>query len=252
MSKCGAVNCRDTLTDGVKCSVCMKDFHFHCAGVTEAGYRKLGDRRSTWRCPTCKQVRSSPAPNSSLLPVSPASGDVMTLLHDINLKLAPLDQIISDMKDLKKGFAELKTAISTTNNSIAEFSKKITEMEARLCQVEGTKTDVITLQHKIEKLEVELNVRDQWSRMSNVEIKGIPLTKNENLYDIIASIGSKIDYPINGDQINYIARMPTRDPERIKPIVVCFNNRYRKENFIAAARKSFGPGKLTCAAWIPG
>ncbi|XP_026729543.1 uncharacterized protein LOC113495137 [Trichoplusia ni] len=91
------------------------------------------------------------------------------------------------------------------------------------------------LQTDIAKIKFEFASQDQRSRLNNVEIKGVPLKKDENLFSIFDSISRKIKYNCPKTQINYISRVPIyNSSERL--IIVSFLNRYSKEDFIAAAR----------------
>ncbi|CAF4891462.1 unnamed protein product [Pieris macdunnoughi] len=65
---------------------------------------------------------------------------------------------------------------------------------------------------------------------------GIPHSVNENLLDLVISIGSKVNYHITKQQLNFVARTPSRDSNSTKSIIASFNNRYVKEDFVAAVR----------------
>lgn len=239
-NKCGA--CDDPLSDGVRCTSCNQDLHFHCAGITEAGYRKLGDRKLTWRCSKCKI--SGPAQ----LPVSPKLNSDSVILREIKAladKLSPLESLKEELFLLRTEFADLKTSLSETNSDLKAFYEKVKDFEDRLQRVEKVQGQVNTLQSRLEKLEEENNAKEQWSRTNNVEIKGVPQNTHENLFDVISKIGKKIDYPVSKAQINFINRVPTREKDHTKPIIVSFCNRYVKEDFIAAARLVLKTGPLT-------
>lgn len=254
MPKCSAAGCPDIFTDGAHCSSCNSDMHFHCAGITEHGYRRLGDRRSTWRCQQCKQNAAGKclppseydSPATSPVPAHESNQEILIEIKALAEKLAPLDSLMKDFKSLAGNFKELKTSVSEANKNIKEMTGRFKDIEDRLKSLESSKKDITDLQIRVEKMESELSSRDQWSRMNNVEVKGIPEAKNENLLEVILSIGNQIDYQVNKQQINYVARIPTRDPDRVKPIIVCFNNRYVKEDFVAAARTASGQSPLTC------
>ncbi|KAJ8723721.1 hypothetical protein PYW07_007701 [Mythimna separata] len=229
--KCGA--CEDPLSDGAHCTVCNRELHFHCAGITETGYRKLGDRKHTWRCSKCK-ISASNQP-----PVSPRPESESAILLEIRAlaeKLAPLDFLKEEITVLRAEFTDLRLSLSETNKELKDFNAKIRDMEARLKHVEKVQEQVDILQTRLDKLEDENNTKEQWTRMNNIEIKGIPQSNHENLFDIVGKIGTKIAYPVSKAQINFINRVPTREKDRAKPIIVSFCNRYVKEDFIAAAR----------------
>lgn len=73
--------------------------------------------------------------------------------------------------------------------------------------------------------------------MNNLEIKGVPIANNEDLYTVVSQIGELIKCPIPKQHINYIARVPMRNDKTNKSIVVCVHNRYLKDDFVAAAKK---------------
>lgn len=264
MKSCGL--CSEVLTDGALCPSCTVEFHFHCAGINENTYRKLrGEKKASWRCPKCKispiTMQSSITPTvlgtDSSLPSSSLESHELIIkeIRLLSAKLAPLDSLTKEFKELKAEVSDLKKVNSEAKCTLKQLSEKINSFEHRINQLEKIKSNIINLEAKIDQITAENNIRDQWARMNNVEIKGIPISKSENLLDIVCSISTKINYPISKQQINYVARIPSKDPNKTKSIVVCFNNRYVKEDFVAAARGTSNDriGPLTCAfLGIPG
>lgn len=239
--KCGS--CDDNVLEGVQCTACCRFLHFQCSGVTEAGYRKLGDRKLTWRCFKCKQS-NTPQPPSSPRPENESA--ILLEIRALSAKMAPLENLKDEFSALRTEFAEFKSSFHTQFTGIIDdLNKKINGMESRVSQAVKVKEQIDSVMVRLEKLEEDSDQKEQWSRMSNVEVKGIEQTKNENLFDIMRKIGTKINYPINKSQINFVTRVPTREPESIKPIIVCFSSRYIKEDFIAAARSEFKTTPLT-------
>ncbi|XP_045456280.1 uncharacterized protein LOC123666117 [Melitaea cinxia] len=223
-------------SDGPVCSLCKNRYDFGCAGVTEAGFRKLGDRRNNWRCLKCKAGPSlSPTPNS---PAVSQMDNILEQLNYINLQLAPLASLMEDIKSIKSDVNSLKSSLEMAHESINQFSSTIKSLESRVAKAEEMVNDVPRLREELIKLNQELDVRDQWARSNNVEIRGIPQKNNEDLYDLTQRIGNKCNFPIKKEDINYIARVPTRVPNVEKPIIVSFNNRYIKENFVSSSRKT--------------
>ncbi|XP_050667237.1 uncharacterized protein LOC126966964 [Leptidea sinapis] len=225
--------CGDEATETIKCSVCTKQYDFECSGITERGYRRFGDRQASWRCPACKNPGNlsvvTPTPVSS--PISPSSISLETIMQEltsINLKLAPLSSLVADMQVVKKELSDLKASAS-------EYSKKISSLEANIARVEKDQECLQPLKVLVTKLEEELADKDQWLRSNNVEIKGVPITDKENLFDVVNKIGNKISCPVSKDQINFVHRVHT-GTNNVKNIVLSFTNRYSKENFVAAAR----------------
>uniref|UniRef100_A0A2A4K238 FP protein C-terminal domain-containing protein n=1 Tax=Heliothis virescens TaxID=7102 RepID=A0A2A4K238_HELVI len=245
-NKCGA--CDETMSEGAHCTVCNQTLHFHCAGITEAGHRKLGDRKLTWRCSKCKLSSITQASNSPRSPRPESESAILSEIRALSAKLAPLEGLKDEILAMKSEFADLKSSLSKEfNDTVKEFSVKINDMEHRILQMEKMQDQVIQLQSRLDKLDEESENKDQWSRMNNVEIKGLPLAKNENLFDILSKIGTKINYNILKTQINFITRVPSQQKDHEKPIIVSFCNRYIKEDFVAAARLESKTSPLSTA-----
>lgn len=224
--------CNEEVIEEVVCSSCSSSLHYPCAGISENGYRKLGDRKTTWRCMKCKSdkhmvrkpVSTPPSPTSAIdLDV------VWAKMIDISAAMETVKSIADDVRIIKSDIAEIKTSTDL-------LFTKISSLEERVTKIENLKDETKAYESRLRKLEVDLAVMDQWLRANNVEIKGVPQKSNENLYDIVNTLGKKITYNISKSQINYITRIPSREKSSPKPIIVSFINRYAKEDFIAAAK----------------
>ncbi|CAB3237674.1 unnamed protein product [Arctia plantaginis] len=93
------------------------------------------------------------------------------------------------------------------------------------------------LKADLDKFKEDLQDNEQWARANNVEIKGVPLTKSENLYDIVGVISNTIKCSVHKEEINYIARVDSLRSDSSKTIIMALNNRYVKEEFVADGRK---------------
>lgn len=228
-------SCDTQHTDGAFCSACKQHYDLQCSGVTEAGYRKLGDRKNTWRCPKCKTNQSpSPAATSA----HPTQLDKMQeQLNEIMSRLAPLASLVEDVKVIKGELGELKDSLGMAHDLISNFTDKMKTIEDRVEELKKSSDEIPALRAEVSRLNQEMQDRDQWARANNVEIQGIPLRKNENLYDIVNQIASLSNFSFKKEAINYIARIPTRKTNSEKPILVAFNSRYLKEEFVTLARK---------------
>ncbi|KAF9416515.1 hypothetical protein HW555_006182 [Spodoptera exigua] len=224
--------------EGPVCSVCKQQYDYQCSGVSEAGYRRLGDaRKSAWRCPKCKSSSSlsplalSPQPTSQL-------DRMQEQLNKITSDLTPLATLAADVKSIKSELTGLKDSMEMAHEIINRFSEKVNAVESKVTKLENAASQVTVLQAHIDRISRDLQDREQWARANNAEIKGIPQKSNENLYDIAQKIGSLCNVTVRKEDINYIARIPTRVPNAVKPIIVAFNNRYMKEEFVSSSRKS--------------
>lgn len=142
------------------------------------------------------------------------------------------------MKALRADMSDMKASFADTRADLKMFSEKLDTMDERLIVVENSSSKIMDLESKVADLEAQLESKEQWTRMTNVEIKGIPESKNENLFEVVSAIGKIVSYPIAKSQINFVTRVPTRNRDNTKPIIVGFINRFAKEDFVAAARST--------------
>ncbi|KAL0860194.1 hypothetical protein ABMA27_010501 [Loxostege sticticalis] len=182
-------SCEVQHTEGPICSACRQHYDFQCSGITEAGFRKLGDRKNTWRCLKCKSG-ASPSPFASSSQSQVNQFDLFQeQLNKITFQLTPLAALVEDVKVIK---SEL--------------------------------TDVPALRSEVERLSQALQDRDQRDGANNIEIRGIPQGKFENLHEIVQRISNFYDFE-------------TKRKILIIPIIVSFHSRYTKENYVAASRR---------------
>lgn len=119
------------------------------------------------------------------------------------------------------------------------FQAKVAVVETKLSKMEHLHAVIDSLGNEVSSLKAQLSAADQRSRLNNVEIKGVPLKKDENLFSIVDAIGKEINLSVPRAQINYLYRVPLHG-SKDKAIVVSFTNRYTKEEFVAAARARKG------------
>ncbi|KAJ2942679.1 hypothetical protein O0L34_g2149 [Tuta absoluta] len=238
MNRCP--KCEEDFTNGVTCSKCGVIFCFVCANISETNYRKLGpNKQGTLLCKECKH--GAPVGHSAGTPTpSPADLVLEELRHGIaciNKSLLPLPGLFQDVKYLKESFASFEQSIFDLQTKVITLNEKNDALATRIITLESKPDNTdnyLQLEKKVSSLNQEISIKEQWLRLNNLEIKGIPLQKNENLFDIICAIGIYIQYPITKEQINFVSRVQSADKN--KPVIVCFTSRYTKENFIAKAR----------------
>nr|XP_050024997.1 uncharacterized protein LOC126519679 [Dermacentor andersoni] len=92
-----------------------------------------------------------------------------------------------------------------------------------------------------ESIIVELQKRvaqgEQYSRRSNVEIKGLVEKKNENIIDLVGQIGGVVGEPISADDIEVCHRVPTREQGKTN-VIVQFKSKQKRDHVVEKARKS--------------
>lgn len=228
--KCAA--CGLNFTDGVQCGACQKHLDYNCALISEAGWRKLGaDRRAAWKCYSCKGLSPKPAASPEPSPLD----EIMKEIREIKRQLIGVPSLLEDVKSIKNELTELKASCDFLGSRMDIFSTKITDIETRVSKVENLQPTIGVLEKEVAELKAQVSAADQRSRLNNVEIKGVPVRKDENLFSIVEAISKESNFSFLKSQINYLYRVPVHGSND-KSIIVSFTNRYVKEDFVAAAR----------------
>lgn len=102
------------------------------------------------------------------------------------------------------------------------------------------KQDELTLANKELVAQNEVLTRrvaelEQYSRLNNVEIKGVPVTQGEDCAAIVKRLGEAIQCPVTPSDFDTIHRVSTKTDE--KNIVARFCCRDKKNDFVRKARK---------------
>lgn len=170
-------------------------------------------------------------------------------LGDVTLKL---EQITSTIRDDIKAVAsngtaslsevqELKKCMSGMDAKLEQFRAEIQNAvrdvaEVKQHQVE-TNDEVRELRQEVFEMQQEIIDLKQYSRRSNLEIKGVPPTAEESLPDIMLTIASCLKSNLRVEDIDVIHRVPTKDKNRPNIIVKFLSKRTRDELLVKAKKQ---------------
>lgn len=226
--------CDESTNDGTKCSQCFKEYCFGCSCITEKGFRNLGtNRRAAWKCPSCKISLEPAEPQLQVTPdISNASlEEILLKINGLSSKLDRLPQLINDVSVMKSEMTSFKESCA----KIDSIADRLDGLASRISALETVKDELDTVKASVDSLRQDYINKDQWSRLNNVEIKGVPMKASENLFTIIEELGKQVGCNIPKPQINYVSRIPIHN-SKTKSILLSFVNRYVKEDFVSAAR----------------
>lgn len=159
---------------------------------------------------------------------------------------AELAKRIEELESLVAGLAsklEEKTGkgeVDDLRESVEFMSRQFDDLvKGREELVASNKTLVASnkeLLAKNEALEKRLANMEQYSRLNNVEIKGVPVTKGENCLAILTAMGDAVDCPISSGDLDIVHRVPTKGEGM--NIIARFCSRDKKNDFARKARKA--------------
>ncbi|CAG4964406.1 unnamed protein product [Parnassius apollo] len=132
--------------------------------------------------------------------------------------------LIEDIKSIKVELIHLKESCEYNSSSFKSFQDQVFSFERGVSQIEKIRNSLAMANKEIANLKSVIQTNEQWSRLSNVEVKGIPLKPNENLFVTAKSMGKAVGYEFQKSQINYISRIPMFNTKE-KAIIINFINR---------------------------
>ncbi|XP_045452588.1 uncharacterized protein LOC123661647 [Melitaea cinxia] len=255
--------------DPLKCTFCERNFHIACALPSKSpNWGPDDNTRLSWQCPSC--VGSSPRNNDDDTPcryvtkrpkqkleksIANVTNKIAITEPNLSIAQVTIEQIRAIIKSelevafssFQKNFDELRAEISTLRGSMQFLSdkydhvtKRIESVEAKIKPLQAVKSDCLDLQSVVTSLQVEINKKEQWARRSNIEIVGVPETKNENLLNVISNISKVVDINTYAEaDIDFVTRVSPKnnDSKKPRPIVIRFLCRYKKDDFLARLRE---------------
>lgn len=140
---------------------------------------------------------------------------------------------------MKTTNAELAREVDLLRQEVEEMKKSLS-MFNEICEAMKTEQTRLTSENKAlkkenEKLSKRLGETEQYSRVNNIEIKGVPCTENEDCTAILQAIGDKIGCPVTSADIDIAHRVPAKEG---KNMIARLCSRAKKADFVAKARKA--------------
>lgn len=144
-------------------------------------------------------------------------------------------------RELRKELRELKASFEFFNAEFETMKQKnsdlVTENEALKKSSANLFTECEYLKSQACQHEQRITASEQYSRLNNLEVKGIPVVAKESLTDTLHRIGELLDEPIAEDDIEVCHRVPTKKADNIPNIVIKFKSRSKRDTVLQKARK---------------
>lgn len=145
-------------------------------------------------------------------------------------------------RELRKDLRELKASFEFFNTEFEELKGKnadlVTENEALKKANAGLITECEHLKSQALEHEQRITASEQYSRLANLEVKGIPVVAKESLPDTLHMIGELLNEPIAEDDVEVCHRVPAKKAGNVPNIVIQFKNRSKRDTVLDKARKA--------------
>uniref|UniRef100_A0A8D8YTP8 FP protein C-terminal domain-containing protein n=1 Tax=Cacopsylla melanoneura TaxID=428564 RepID=A0A8D8YTP8_9HEMI len=149
-------------------------------------------------------------------------------------------------KEIKEQFKEVEKSLDFMSNHL---DKVLGEMkEIKQCQ-QKLERENREMKEQMKKMAEENEGLQQYTRIRNIQIDGVPVENDENLEDVMLEIGKKINVNIKKEEIDAIHRIPTRIKKNTEPIIVQFVTRKLRESVLKNAKANRITTKDLKATW---
>ena len=233
---CGICN-NNIVRKSVICSICLKSFHSYCVD--------LPINKSDFRCSECMHCDSdipanTPKPNMD----TDVQDSIKKMLVDIAQLKIKQNEFADSFKALKK-LEDNSTETFRILDSMQSSLENVAKLEVKVAVVENKLTDLISENDQMKNgtklnadklltLQKRCDVLEHYAFQTNCEIRGIPVTRNEDLFDIVGVISSKIGFNFDKSLVKYIHRTFSARPP--KPIVIEFISKFTRNNFLECVK----------------
>ena len=179
--------------------------------------------------------------------------------------LTPIKQSLSELEDLRKvmlnvtssqKFELMDSIIATLTTSlrlviesevqkrVETFSTKLSAIEKRISVLEkrdaetwqATERDLNHFNQRISYLEDQLDGAQQYAMRNQLIFDAIPESADEGTDNLVIAASKKLNIAITGKDIEKSHRLGPKDKNRIRPIIVHFQNNKTKKQIITAVK----------------
>ncbi|XP_040073423.1 uncharacterized protein LOC115332033 [Ixodes scapularis] len=246
----------------MSCPDCKGAYHLGqtCSGIADKTFTNMGQsKRDKWICRTCRGRESQAGPSGGIeasqgvenLSAQPAAvteklDGLLTLKVSVDSLLslsAQLNQLLL-VKPLVESLRETINEIQQSMDFSADYDRllKLATANEQTCtglqdELSQLKSTVEIQAAKIQEIRGALNDNEQHSRLSNVEVHGLPVSPKEDLLSLIESLAEKLNIShFHKTDILAIHRLPAKC-EKAPPILIRFASVSMKESWMEARGK---------------
>ncbi|XP_037564432.2 uncharacterized protein LOC119443920 [Dermacentor silvarum] len=250
------------------CLDCKLGYHLgkHCSGVAENTFTSMGvAKREAWKCKQCRTLASD---NSLLTAHNPegtaVAGDPGSFAKELNalreelrgikdmmVVLLPLQEKLDELLAMKPKIDEVlsvKETVVELQNSVQFLSSAYDTVVIKTKESDSTlkclETQVVSLTETVNaqsteilQLRADINGCEQYNRLSNLELHGLPLSPGENLRTTIADLAQKLEIlDFEPRDVVAIHRLPARK-DKTPIVLIRFSSPFLRDSWLAARGK---------------
>lgn len=210
MSVCRSCNGRlSSKQPGLQCSGdCGRFYHAKCVKITVAELANYKKEGVFWKCCSCREVadRSVIIDEDQIAVASLSSAPSPEAMYQL------LRSIQTEIKQMNAKYTELVNSISFYGDKISDFENTLKGFGDKVKRLESVTAENVRLRSVVVDLTSRVEHLEQYSRLNNLILTGIPEKRDEDLCSSLLRIGEVINCPLTKHDIDAIHRLPSRPP----------------------------------------
>ncbi|XP_046677042.1 uncharacterized protein LOC124365134 [Homalodisca vitripennis] len=139
---------------------------------------------------------------------------------------------------------ELSNSVRFISDKLDEANNCMKDMSAQFAVIRKNNEELRAINTDLTKEVVDLRDRvrsiEQYSRRDNIEVSGLPVTKNEDVVSLVKDVAAAVGVMIREDDISTAHRVPSFKKERTPSLIVRFARRSTRDSILANYREKRG------------
>ncbi|KAL1446425.1 hypothetical protein WDU94_005681 [Cyamophila willieti] len=151
-------------------------------------------------------------------------------------------EFTSMRKEMKKDMKEFEKSLNFNSDKLDDMMERMSEMQRTINEMKNKQEQMEIenreLKKKVKDLEASNEDLEQYSRIRNLQLDGIPKANDEDLEEVVKEMGHKVGVTIRNEDIDAIHRIPTRSTTNVEPIVVQFTTRKMRDALLKKTKET--------------
>lgn len=223
--------------ESVKCvGACLRVFHIKCVSGGNPDTLKTRGAKKEWQCEDCR-------PGKSVSVASSKSTAATAITKEFLIKTleAFKSEVFDELQKHGQEFSDFRTSLEFFSETVDKSNGLMEELK-NTCrrmqkEIEEVKEENKILKKSVAALEQRMRNSEQYSRLSNIEISGVPETRGENMEELLGDIAKAVNLEMKKKRVVAAHRVPTYSRNRTPPIIVKFATRQDRDTWIDAFKQ---------------
>ncbi|KAG8290078.1 hypothetical protein J6590_090771 [Homalodisca vitripennis] len=150
-------------------------------------------------------------------------------------------EVFSEMTSFKSEMREISTSVQYVSDKLHASTLSMEEIRSKFAELQKEnillKAKNETLSKEVNDLQERMRNSEQHSRVKNIEISGLPVTKNKNVTELVADLGVALGVDIKETDVGAAHRITSFRTDIELVLIAQFSTKGMKEQWITKARQ---------------